>query len=147
MATLPDGTAINLIRSESWASTTIAGISKILAEGWESVLLAVGTFTISISDTEVKPGTPITGSGTALDEHDLPVNDVSMVIERPDGVTDSVAATVDSDGNWSAEYAPQVSGDHTTYGETPMMGLERNEPWSSVPFPNSSLIRSDGWEY
>jgi len=161
MATLPDGASISSRIAEGWnarplpaVSSRIAegwnarplpAVSSRIAEGWESKLLIMGTFTLSISATEIPVGEAVTFTGTSVRDDGFPAA-ADVEITRPDGTTETITANVDSSGNFSAEYTASVSGEHEARGVNRVAGLRQTEPWDAVSPPGGAVRISEGWE-
>jgi len=145
MATLPDGASISSQLVEPWDAEAFPELGSRIAEGWESNLLIMGTFTLSISATEIPVGETVTFTGTSVRDDGLPAA-ADVEITRPDGTTETITANVDSSGNFSAEYTASVSGEHEARGVNKVAGLRQTEPWDAVSPPGGAVRISEGWE-
>jgi len=128
MTTLPDGTTVNQQFSEPWDVSPISGVSSIYTEAWESRLLQMGTFDLSVDKTSLEVGDTVTFTGTAKRSDGLAAQ-ADVAVSRPDGTTDRFAADVATDGSYEATYTAEVGGKHSAQGVNSVAGLVTTETW------------------
>jgi len=145
MATLPDRSVINRQIAEGWNAEAPPALTSIYTEGWESNLLTMGTFTISTSAVEITVGETVTFTGTSLRGDGLPA-ETDVEVDRPDGVIETISATVNSDGSFIAEYTAEVPGEHSARGLNRVAGSRGVEPWDAVSPPGGTREISEDWE-